>query len=563
MPSVDRNRLVFGADAPQLDMVELRAGPLVVSFEPDTGFLRYCRLGPDEVLRGIYVSVRGADWSTVPPKVSDLHIQRSSSAFRVSFTARNVEGGIAFRWLGRIVGTEDGCITYALEGESLASFETNRTGFCILHPIPECRGRACVLEHVDGTRETTLFPDSIAPYEPFQSLRAMEYSSPHGSGVRIEVAGDAFETEDQRNWTDASFKTFCRPSSLHKPYTLGKGSRVRQSVRILAMNGQDMFLPVMVRPVLGPSGAGPMPLPSLGTVSSPEDIESNSRLKDLGLSHVWSMGALSAHGLDTHLLVPLQSPEVPAWAVVTPPDAAQEGQSLRANPAVGGLAVGCLGNFTELNQNRPGAGLADGVAFAIDPFAHAFDSRSLMETLPIQADCVQTARSFSPGAVHVGPISLGDDPRTWALVGASWTLASYKYLAEAGATSATYFRAEDLFDGDRVSPIYHVLADLAEVRAGEVIPTASVDPARVLSLSVREESRQTTWVANLTSDYFEVEVSGQPGHVRVRRLNAQTVEYASSSPDKFRKDEGEEVAPTSGVLVLTLGAYEVVRIMGA
>ncbi len=41
-----------------------------------------------------------------------------------------------------------------------------------------------------------------------------------------------FETEDQRNWTDASFKTYGTPLELPFPVSIENGTRVRQSVRL-------------------------------------------------------------------------------------------------------------------------------------------------------------------------------------------------------------------------------------------------------------------------------------------------------------------------------------------
>ena len=37
------------------------------------------------------------------------------------------------------------------------------------------------------------------------------------------MEGDTWETEDHRNWTDASFKTYSRPLSLPYPYAIAKG----------------------------------------------------------------------------------------------------------------------------------------------------------------------------------------------------------------------------------------------------------------------------------------------------------------------------------------------------
>ena len=44
--------------------------------------------------------------------------------------------------------------------------------------------------------------------------------------------GDVFEMEDQRNWSDASYKTYVRPLSLPWPYVMEQGVVNRQSVEL-------------------------------------------------------------------------------------------------------------------------------------------------------------------------------------------------------------------------------------------------------------------------------------------------------------------------------------------
>src|SRR5262245_20431589 len=53
-------------------------------------------------------------------------------------------------------------------------------------------------------------------------------------GIKAEVRfdGDVFETEDHRNWTDASFKTYVRPLALPWPYVLAKGETFAQSITL-------------------------------------------------------------------------------------------------------------------------------------------------------------------------------------------------------------------------------------------------------------------------------------------------------------------------------------------
>ncbi len=46
------------------------------------------------------------------------------------------------------------------------------------------------------------------------------------------MEGDAFEMEDQRNWADASFKTYVRPLSKPRPYVIAKGADDRQRITV-------------------------------------------------------------------------------------------------------------------------------------------------------------------------------------------------------------------------------------------------------------------------------------------------------------------------------------------
>ena len=46
------------------------------------------------------------------------------------------------------------------------------------------------------------------------------------------MEGDAFEMEDQRNWADASFKTYVRPLSKPRPYVIAKGAADRQRITV-------------------------------------------------------------------------------------------------------------------------------------------------------------------------------------------------------------------------------------------------------------------------------------------------------------------------------------------
>ena len=46
------------------------------------------------------------------------------------------------------------------------------------------------------------------------------------------MEGDTFEMEDQRNWSDASYKTYVRPLALPWPYQMPAKRAVRQQISL-------------------------------------------------------------------------------------------------------------------------------------------------------------------------------------------------------------------------------------------------------------------------------------------------------------------------------------------
>ena len=131
-----------------------------------------------------------------------------------------------------IEGSADGRLAFRCEGEAVTDFLTNRTGFVVLHPTPAspaCRSRSSMSA---ARRYGKRFPELIDPVQPMMDLRALTHEAAPGVSVTCRMEGDTFEMEDQRNWTDASYKTYVRPLALPWPYTLEAGSRLEQAVSL-------------------------------------------------------------------------------------------------------------------------------------------------------------------------------------------------------------------------------------------------------------------------------------------------------------------------------------------
>ena len=268
---IDRAIKLFGTDEPGPEQRRLIAGPVTATLED--GQLRWIKIGDAEVIRAIAFLIRDRNWSTCPPEISNLRIDESGGGFVVSFDAltRTVDGDLP--WHAEFRGTPDGTIRCEAVARPEQDFPTCRTGFVILHPLAGVVGRPMEIEHVDGTVDRTEAPQLIAAEQCFLYVRAMTHQPLPGVRATIRMEGDAWETEDHRNWTDASFKTYCRPLELPWPYTIPGGTEVRHTVT-LSFEGKLPGEPAVeggrVTVTLG-GAAGPMP--RLGLSVLPEDAE--------------------------------------------------------------------------------------------------------------------------------------------------------------------------------------------------------------------------------------------------------------------------------------------------
>lgn len=447
----------------------LRAGPLAVTLEGAE--LRWLRFGPDELIRGIYVAVRDQGWGTVAGRLEDVAIEDRGDAFEVTFTSLHRERDLAFRWNGRISGRADGSISYVMDGTAETSFLRNRIGFCLLHPL-EVAGLAVTVETPDGT-VAGAFPERISPHQPFKEMRGIRWATPSGVEADVRFEGDLFEMEDQRNWTDASFKTYCTPLRIPYPVRVEAGETVRQAIHLrLATAGTTVVAGHAASAAhaidrgrltvhLG-GPAGPMPRLGLALAPGRERLapDEASRLRGLGLDLLFvtirlgtedwrpvvaaAADAAAATGTRLRLEViagdagegiaalmdAIAAADLPLDSIVvfpatgfatTAPVASVAREHARRAGVAAAIAGGSRAHFTELNRaDLPIADL-DAVAYPISPQVHAFDDASISETIAAQGLTVRDARQIGGGRpVHVGPVTLR--PRFNAYLGrpADW-----------------------------------------------------------------------------------------------------------------------------------------------
>jgi hypothetical protein len=489
-----------GTGKPQAERLALRAGKVSLIYE--AGKLRYVSVGGREILRGIYAAVRDKDWGTIPGELRDVNADVNADSFHITFTSDHKGGDLHFVWRGEIVGTTDGTIRFTFDGEALTTFQRNRIGFCVLHPLT-LAGQPCLIEHTDGSEEAGMFPDSISPHQPYFDIRAVRHDVLPGISVEVRMEGDTFEMEDQRNWSDASYKTYCTPLALGYPKLIEAGTKVQQRITIRVIGDADDVPMVKQGNVLhiDAEQRWKIPFVGLGMASHDEPLTERDyeRLAALNLSHLRHDLFFSdemeerlyeavedANALETDLEVAAHFGEnVRAelarlhkalddldhgdmfmlvkrhGEMVTDPETFKLVQEALDDEQGVFPVLGTDDNFTELNRQRPPVGLSDRVWYATNPQVHAFDNATLVEAFPTMAQAVANARSFSKATVlvsrvtlksppHTDPASMRDtdppktlpfavDPRQMSLFGAGWVVGAVAALARGGAESITFF----------------------------------------------------------------------------------------------------------------------------
>ena len=506
--TLSQNILLHGCDDSPSSLQWLTAGPLAVGLEE--GQLRGIYLGGREIVRRVYGAVRDRFWNTVTGVMSGVEVEQSAQGFRVAFTSEHVSAEADFVWRAEITGAADGTLRYVFDGEARREMLKNRIGLCVLLPN-SLAGEPCGAEYVSGDRAEVKFPQRVDPAQPVRGLHDFrELRYPAGDGVELTARfeGDVFEIEDQRNWTDASYKAYSTPQRIPMPAKLTAGQRVRQVVT-LRLSGKTDTLPAAVPPVdvetvhVACGGATGL-LPALGVGMAYHGgalTEGDAaRLKALGLSHYrveadpslpgWQAGLerglreAAAMGAKAEVVLPVfeevettaqaamdVASEFPGlvarWLVLSrgaPASRAAHLEEARGVLAADDCAVGggTDADFFQLNNNRPPADAMDFVSVPLRPCAHQFDRATLVENLEGQREVLRTMAELWPETpLAVSPVSFrtraqkgpvaapGElpaqaDVRQMSLLGAAWTVGCIKAVAESGAQSVTLFQTTGL-----------------------------------------------------------------------------------------------------------------------
>jgi hypothetical protein len=518
---------------PWPDVHRAVAGDVAVDIAPEG--LRHLTVRGREVAANLYAAVRARDWGTLPnvPVSADLDSGGSSIALRrVETVGEDLRSVLEVSW------AEPGILTATVSLTVLADAEINRWGFNVCLHAGDWAGAQLL-----GVPGQPRLPRDVAPQLAeggvlkglFPPMPRLELRRLDGAVVRIASDGQPLEAEDQRNWTDPTFKIYSGSLGDPLPLAVRKGTVLRQTIRLVAERMPAAGGGEEQHAVLGPVTA----LPFVG-------VQAN----DAGpLGRADTAAALAARGVD-HVRVDAEHPGLaaPGPDLVRPPLSVElavlvpnVGSDVLASVAraaaqlpprsrvllhrtqrrttdaataaeLAGLLAGARPDlvvvpgtdayYADLNRDRPG--YDDFVAFSITPTVHAFDTESIFATLPVQVEVVRQTRTVFGAAPVVSPITLrlrGEpespgapasarrrvserhiDARLDGLEGAAWTFGSVHAVTQGGAYSGTWHEllgARGLLrpgpDHAGVVPAFHALSVLQAWRRPRIRPVTMLD----------------------------------------------------------------------------------------
>ena len=484
------------------------------------GYLRYIKSGNEELVRMIYTAVRDQHWLTASMTISKEKIVQDEHAFKITYEAKYTLNAIEYFANVEIIGSPDDTISFHFIGKSNCDFLRNRIGICVHHPIQECIGQSVEIIQGDGSSMVSVFPKLIAPHQPFKNIQQLIWKTPDQVQARLEFEGDIFETEDQRNWTDNSFKTYSTPLSIPFPVAVKKGDSVEQKVILAVTNANSIDAVLNDEHALETRFA----FPSIGYAKSNHtlSIDQVELLNQIIIDHYrveikfendWEKRlktAIDEAGLlDTKIeLAVFFDAYTNEYALLKEVlNAAVSSIIILQNTAV--VPDQCLLDFVipaikadfphiktgagtdvffaELNRNRITDGRLDFVSFSINPQVHLNDDETLIENLAAQQYCIQTIRSFTKLPIHISPVTLKPrgfpalsiDARQHTDFIANWTALTLKYLA--GAAQITFYETigeKGIINTNGQSPVYELLKKIAAFKPKFIIKSTAPNPLK-------------------------------------------------------------------------------------
>jgi D-apionolactonase len=409
----------------------------------------------DVVVPRVFFSVRDQSWrSPAVPMTYGTTSSGTTPGGEIDFRA-SVEG-YPLQVSGSVVGSGPS-LTIRFRLEVGADVDVSRAGPCVLHYV--LPAGETITTDLPGRRWEVKVDATISSRPITSGYRVLTYSVGL-TRLTIQFDGALFEMEDQRNWTDNTFKSYTPPLSDARPLHLHEA--LAYTIRFSAESSRPRpapLLPSVVRPtfaVRAPRRATrTCSLPELGLAhpggsSNPALV---SALGELQPAFVHVLADLSDAGWQGRFKADLLTiSRLGSRAVVTvdcPPEQRQDlcavaeisagvvdtaflfdrGQSVTSDDLADAARVsfegtgvrvgaGARGHFASLNRVGRVPEAAEVVGVPLAAAAHDDDRRAVTSGLNSYPQIFRQVRRIAAGrAIYAGPVGFAPTFDSWSPAG--------------------------------------------------------------------------------------------------------------------------------------------------
>ncbi len=568
--------------------------------------IRNIRFEGVQLIDLLYTAIRPLDWSTLKADEYSADVQIIGNDCVISIN-ESLAGALVAKTEVILSSSNTFSVGYELKG--LTEYQVSRWGVCFCLNTADWM-RASVV----SSGNTYSLAQNISPQRVvdgviqglFPASNEMHFIAPDKRNLKVVSTGKVLEAEDQRNWTDNTYKIYSGSLSEPFPFLTSAGSIWKQSVNFEVGVPESVTTDatkILVKEIEA--------LPSIGlqfnhdSLLTPDDLEKafilleidHLRINEEALTSqkiattaanglILEAALLSSSDGDALKAEVLQlSERVPAGSrLLVQREGRQvvDAADLPKNSSLNSYIPGSDAFLVDLQSDQYNFG--NSVSYSMAPTVHSFDTETIFKTLYTQQESISFAQKYIAPQVFISPItfSMRGNPHSGhsrdqrlvyaepemalhirTIEGAAWTLGSIHSLASAGAFSGSWhelFGEYGLIYSEsgsiKFTPTFHAITALGAHHAHQITIATSFDNSWV---AFENRETKTILVASLRPWTLEITAKVLAGYKSMQSLRGEDCDKASQIMDWW---SFAEATPISADFPLTLTPFEIALIRG-
>ncbi len=568
--------------------------------------IRNIRFEGVQLIDLLYTAIRPLDWSTLKADEYSADVQIIGDDCVITIT-ESLAGALDAKTKVILSSSNTFSVGYELKG--LTEYPVSRWGVCLCLNTAEWMGSSVV-----SSGNTYSLAQDISPQRVvdgviqglFPASNEMQFIAPDKRNLKVVSTDKVLEAEDQRNWTDNTYKIYSGSLSEPFPFLTSAGSVWKQSVSFEVGVPESVTTDatkILVKEIEA--------LPSIGlqfnndSLLTPDDLEKAFILLEIDHLRIneetltsQKIATTAANGLilETALLssskgedlkeeVLRLSERVPAGSRLLVQRAGRQvvdQADLPKNSSLNSYIPGSDAFLVDLQSDQYNFG--NSVSYSMAPTVHSFDTETIFKTLFTQQESINFAQKYIAPQVFISPITFStrgnphsghsrDQRLVYAepemalhirtIEGAAWTLGSIHSLASAGAFSGSW---HELFGeygaiysesgSIKFTPTFHAISALGAHHAHQITIATSLDNSWV---AFENRETKTILVASLRPWTVEITAKVLAGYKSMQSLRGEDCDKSSQIMDWWSY---AEITPISAEFPLTLTPFEIALIRG-